>query len=220
MDKSYLIYFAGDLFDQKHITGNALLGQMIEKVSKGKYKCHLPQNKETIKDRGTPIRDKDIENLMKCDCAIFNFDGTDLDSGTVVEFCYAKMVDIPSIQLRTDFRQCGDQNDGGDPWNLMCSGYPRTKSLLLNALGIWQESRAKYPNLSEQLEYYHKSIAIKIIEQLDDVIAIKPLFNGSVDQANSAYNWAVKTVGGKLNEYLTESCISELIQSKHAKGLI
>ncbi|MCF7899189.1 hypothetical protein K9L05_00900 [Candidatus Babeliales bacterium] len=42
----YNIYFAGDLFDQKHITGNFLLAKQIEKIPNYKYKCMLPQDWE------------------------------------------------------------------------------------------------------------------------------------------------------------------------------
>lgn len=40
----YKVYFAGDLFDQKHITGNYVLAEYIEKLSHNVYKCILPQD--------------------------------------------------------------------------------------------------------------------------------------------------------------------------------
>ena len=46
----------------------------------------------------------DFELLYNCDCLIANLDGPDPDSGTVVEFCFAKMLDMPAVLLRTDFR--------------------------------------------------------------------------------------------------------------------
>ena len=42
--------------------------------------------------------------LMRSDVAMFAFDGIELDSGTVVEFMAAKMLDIPSVVYRSDFR--------------------------------------------------------------------------------------------------------------------
>ena len=84
------------------------------------------------------IRDKDIVTLIGCDLALFNFDGPELDSGTVAEFMFAKFADIPSLLLRTDFRRGGDQ--GEDPWNLMMSFYPRTRTLCLNSLEIYKEA--------------------------------------------------------------------------------
>lgn len=53
------------------------------------------------------IRNRDIKAVMEADLVFFNFDGTDLDSGTVVEFMIAKMLDIPAVLLRTDCRNGG-----------------------------------------------------------------------------------------------------------------
>ena len=59
-----------------------------------------------------------------------------LDSGTVVEFVYAKLLDIPAVILRTDFRGGGDQDTDGDAWNLMVSFYPRTRNVTLERDGV------------------------------------------------------------------------------------
>ena len=112
------VYYAGDLFDHKHITGNHLLAQAIETVSNGRYQCMLPQNWEgAAHSTGTAIRNKDIAAVIRADFVLFNFDGTDLDSGTVVEFMIAKMIDVPVVLLRTDCRVGG--YFFGDDWNLM-----------------------------------------------------------------------------------------------------
>ena len=88
--------------------------------------------------RAHDIHDKEIVTLSGCDLALFNFDGPELDSGTVVEFMFAKFADIPSLLLRTDFRRAGDQ--GEDPWNLMMSFYPRTRTLCLNSMEIYKNA--------------------------------------------------------------------------------
>jgi hypothetical protein len=36
---------------------------------------------------------------------LFLYNGTELDSGTVVEFMFSKFADIPSVIVRTDFRK-------------------------------------------------------------------------------------------------------------------
>ncbi|MEZ4657679.1 MAG: hypothetical protein R2911_08915 [Caldilineaceae bacterium] len=46
MTTPYTIYFAGDLFDHKHLIGNAILASYIESCSNGQYKCIVPQNLE------------------------------------------------------------------------------------------------------------------------------------------------------------------------------
>ena len=93
------IYFAGDLFDAKDLGGNLMLAMAIEKKSAGRYQIMLPQNgeSEVVNRTSQTIRDADFELLYNCDIIIANFDGHDLDSGTVVEFCFAKMVDMPAL---------------------------------------------------------------------------------------------------------------------------
>ena len=115
------IYHAGDLFDFKHLSGNRLLSDAVQKVSHGFYQTILPQDTEGNQLRNTSIRNGDLELVMSCHLALFNFDGTDLDSGTVVEFMITKMLDIPCVLLRTDFRNAGDQTVSSDPWNLQRS---------------------------------------------------------------------------------------------------
>ena len=167
MSTKYTIYFAGELFDHKHLVGNALLAAHIERLSDGRYRCILPQDLEQTDSRAVDIRNQDLIGVASCDLALFNFDGTELDSGTVVEFMYAKMLDIPAVILRTDFRGGGDQDTDGDAWNLMASFYPRTRNLTLDAMAWYQEARRESDTAEDAGERYHDRIASAIIEQLD-----------------------------------------------------
>src|SRR5215469_2754066 len=112
----FSVYFAGELFSGKHLLGNAALAEAISQVSNLQFICVLPQTFEPRNLNAKGIRDKD---LVDCDLAIFNFDGGEVDSGTVVEYLFAKFADISSLLLRTDFRRPGDAGD--DPWNLVMS---------------------------------------------------------------------------------------------------
>ncbi|HEY0945130.1 MAG TPA: nucleoside 2-deoxyribosyltransferase, partial [Opitutaceae bacterium] len=133
--QSYTVYFASELFSLKHLVGNAYLAEAIYEKSHGRFCCRLPQDFELRGRHPHVIRDQDIRALLACDLALFNFDGTELDSGTVVEFMLAKFADIPSVILRTDLRSAGDQaSRRRDPWNLMASFYPRTVSLRAESL--------------------------------------------------------------------------------------
>lgn len=158
------IYFAGGLFDHKELAGNALLAHAIDELSEGRYKCILPQNFELRGKHPKEIRNKDIDTLLACDAAIFNYDGTELDSGTVVEYMFAKFADIPAVLLRTDFRCGGDCADNADcpPWNLMSAFYPRTNTLLLNAGEIYARNGRDYGAATRE-------IAAKVIAELDSV---------------------------------------------------
>lgn len=108
--------------------------------------------------RDTEIRDADISALLSCDLALFNYDGCELDSGTVVEFMFAKFADIPSVLLRTDFRAGGDS--GENPWNLMTSYYPRTETLVLDAAKIYASCDRDYRKAATE-------IAGKVVEKLE-----------------------------------------------------
>jgi nucleoside 2-deoxyribosyltransferase len=110
---SRAVYFAGELFSAKHLVGNAYLAEAIPAASHGRYLCRLPQDFELRGHHPQLIRDKDIRSLLECDLALFNFDGPELDSGTVVEFMFAKFADIPCVILRSDFRAAGDQGFDG-----------------------------------------------------------------------------------------------------------
>jgi len=136
------VYFAGELFSAKHLVGNAYLAEAIHAASHGRYLCRLPQDFELRGHHPQLIRDKDIRSLLECDLALFNFDGPELDSGTVVEFMFAKFADIPCVILRSDFRAAGDQGPGNDPWNLMASFYPRSISVPVNALALYKKAHA------------------------------------------------------------------------------
>ena len=103
------VYFAGELFSLKHLLGNALLASELARVSNERYQSILPQDLEQRGTTAESIRNQDIKALIECDVALFNFDGTEVDSGTVVEYMFAKFCDIPSVIVRTDFRSSGDQ---------------------------------------------------------------------------------------------------------------
>jgi len=185
----YRIYFAGDLFDQKHLTGNFFLGKKIEELSKGFYQCALPQDweKEGF-DGPIEIRDWHIGDIMRSDLILLNFDGPDLDSGTVVEFMIAKMLDIPAVLLRTDIRSgvCMFDPD----WNLMVEGYPRTEAVKVSSLQLYNEVG---------LEEMHKKIALSIISAFDKVREQEPVLK-SPEEIECAYKHVSKMCGIELEK--------------------
>lgn len=214
------IYFAGDLFDAKDLGGNLMLAMAIEKKSAGRYQIMLPQNgeSEVVNRTSQTIRDADFELLYNCDIIIANFDGHDLDSGTVVEFCFAKMVDMPALLLRTDFRNSGDSTlPDGEPWNLMCSHYPRTKVLHINGMFRYHECRSLCSDKQELLTQFYDSIAEDVVSALDEVIKEKSWLKK--EQLLTQYEMAIKSVGGSLNSLITERKLKEIIQKKRDCGL-
>ncbi len=218
----HTIYFAGDLFDHKDLTGNALLASYINQVSEGRYRCVLPQDLEQTSARSADIRNQDLVTLLECDLAIFNFDGVELDSGTVVEFMYAKMLDIPCVIIRSDFRRSGDQESGtdktGDDWNLMASFYPRSRKLQFNAMEWYQREVARGGPLDHITSRLYTGIAAAMIEALDQVKAEPSVLTGDNHNIARIYNWALKFPGGGLSD--TPIDVAEIIQRKIAKGIM
>ena len=207
MDKSTIaIYWAGTLFNHKELIGNLMLAKAVESMSDGRYAVRLPQDVQTPPTAtAIDIRNADLKELIQCDAIVANFDGAELDSGTVVEFCIAKALDMPTVLLRTDFRNVGDAD--GIPWNLMCAGWPRTEILWINSL-------ADYHN--HTIEDFHNNLARRIIQSLDKAFAMKPWL--STDDAAAHFRCTVQSIGGDLSEMLTDETIAVIVERKHRNG--
>jgi hypothetical protein len=220
MKDKFTVYFAGSLFNHKELIGNALLAEYIEKCSGNKYRCCLPQNVEQHQTTAVDIRNKDILKLIECDLGLFNFDGTELDAGVVVEFMLAKFLDIPAVILRSDFRTCGEKEIGGEDWNFMCSFYPRTRVVKFNAIISYQEAVEKSQTLDEAIESYYSQIAPLIVENLDSVRTENPLLKGDQKKLATLYEWALAFPGGGIDKLLSNSSfVEQTLASKIKKGL-
>ena len=232
---TYTVYFAGDLFDHKHLAGNAILAGAIDRRSGGRYACVVPQDLEQATERMVDIRNQDLMQVMACDLGLFNFDGTDLDSGTVVEFMMAKMLDIPSVLLRSDFRASGDQEREGDDWNLMCSYYPRSRKVQFNAMAWYQEARrgggagdggaedggagdgAPETDWSDRL---YNRIADAVIAALDAVRSEPSTFGDDETRIRTVYEWAARFPGSGFNAVCGPGFVEKAIEDKRRKGLL
>ncbi len=232
--KSYTVYFASELFSLKHLIGNAYLAEAIYEKSHGKYLCVLPQNIEQRRTTARAIRDHDLRTLLECDIGLFNYDGTELDSGTVVEFMFAKFADIPSVIVRSDFRNGGDQ--AGDPWNLMTSFYPRTANVVLNSIGLYKaatqrrlHARRRRTKLDDvvRLAGQHSTadaqamceqIAAACVRALDKAIATDPVMPRYVRE--EVYQWLALMPGikGKQKELRRE--MERILEKKVERDLL
>lgn len=224
MITQYTIYYAGALFDHKHLSGNRLLAARIEEASGGVYRCVLPQELEQTGARAVDIRNQDLKAVMDCDLALFSFDGADLDPGQVLEYTYAKMLDIPSVLMRTDFRHGGDQEKGGDPWNLMASFFPRTRIMHIDGMRWYKEAFAEGGAADEIVARYHRRIAADVVALLDAVRAEPPVLTGSAPVAPDAlYEWALQFPGGGLADCLGVSPADyarQALERKSERGLL
>lgn len=227
--KSLTVYFASELFSLKHLIGNAYLAEAIYEKSHGRYLCVLPQNLEQRATTAQTIRDQDLRTLLECDLGLFNYDGTELDAGTVVEFMFAKFADIPSVILRSDFRHGGDQR--GDPWNLMTSFYPRTANVIVDSLGLYKETIKRRSRVPEdevvRLAGQHSSadaqltcekIAEACVRALDRVLAIEPVLPKHLRE--EVYNWLALMPGFRGEEKELRKLFERILEHKVERTLL
>lgn len=204
------IYFAGGLFDHKELAGNMLLAKKIEQLSAGRYQVMLPQDFESAQTDATSVRNNDYKLLMACDLIVANFDGVELDSGTVAEFCCAKMLDLPAVLFRTDFRNGVERPGAVVPWNLMISAYPRTVNLIINGMD-------ELVRHDRDLEKYHSSIAERIIAAMDEVVAMQSLL--PKEDLLSHYKRTLQLLGGGMSGLFTDEELQTLIAEKVQNGI-
>jgi nucleoside 2-deoxyribosyltransferase len=217
MTQPLTIYFAGELFSLKHLTGNALLADAIQRISQNRFSCVVPQDLEQRETTPLAIRNQDLRQVVSCDVGLFNFDGPELDSGTVVEFLVAKMLDIPSVIVRSDFRSAGDAQ--ALPWNLMLIDYPRTKVLVLDGMAHYQRKlRQEGSSRVQAAQEATNDLARDIISAFEEVIATPAVLSPELRPA--MYEWVRHFAGGSFATLLTESSLQQILQSKIARGLL
>ncbi len=227
---AYTFYFGGELFSGKHLLGNAVLAESIHMRSGGRYQAVLPQNLEQRDTTPHAIRDQDLRALLACDLGLFNYDGPELDSGTVVEFMFAKFADVPSVLLRTDFRSGGDQSGLGEPWNLMTSYFPRTATVVIDAMALYQEGLAAAPvtgpDPAPSLENNRSGgagaamiarTADAVIAAFDQVLQLPAVL--PAEMRATVYHWLAlmpgfRAVEGQVAEF------QELCAAKQGRGLL
>jgi nucleoside 2-deoxyribosyltransferase len=218
MSQKYSIYFAGDLFNHKDLIGNLLLSEAIEKNSAGRFECVVPQHLEQSTNRSIDIRNNDLSEIVKADLILLNFDGTELDSGTVIEFLFAKALDIPAVILRSDFRSAGDQ-ERGDPWNLMCSGYPRTRTIKLNSMTWYQEAWGKGGGTSAILERFYDKLS-KLINSEFDLVLKEASVVDNKQTLQNVYHWALRFPGNGFSDLFSEDELNTLPEAIQQKGSV
>ncbi len=226
--RTYSVYLGGELFSLKHLIGNGWLAEAIYEKSHGKYRCLLPQDLIPTGRTARSIRDQDIRALVGCDLALFNYDGPDLDSGTVVEFMFAKFADIPSVLLRSDIRNAGDFRN--EPWNLMSSYFPRTATVLIPSLFDYRTAltrRRRAPDDATRLAGQQSSAAAQVVcEQIaaqcvrafDRLLATEPAMPKHLRE--EAYHWLALLPGLRGKEKALRKEFEHYLEQKVEKDLL
>jgi nucleoside 2-deoxyribosyltransferase len=225
--RSYTVYFGGELFSLKHLIGNAWLAEAIYEKSHGRYRCLLPQDLLPPGRTGRGIRDQNFRGLLACDLALFNYDGTDLDSGTVVEFMFAKFADIPSVLLRSDIRNGGDFKH--EPWNLMSSYFPRTLNVLVPSLHAYRGAmkRRRRPDDLIRLAGQHDSadaqlaceqVAAQCVRALNRLVDTEPAMPKHLRE--EVYQWLALMPGLRGKEKALRKEFERHLEQKVEKDLL
>src|SRR5258708_39283723 len=126
----------------------------------------------------------------------------------------AKFADIPSLLLRTDFRKGGDQ--GEHPWNLMMNYYPRTRTCLLDSIGLYQEGLAKGDDYHEASSRMLENIAHRVVEELRLLVQAPPSLPAPL--TGPVYDWLGMFPQFELPN--SPSKIRMALKNKKSKGLI
>jgi nucleoside 2-deoxyribosyltransferase len=235
VENTYTVYSAGGLFTQDELTTNILLKEAIWRLSEGKFQLFLPQSKELqVLDRSdvqSYIRNSDLLEVIKADILLVRFDGTELDSGTVVEFVMAKVLGKPTVILRSDFRRLSGTGLS-EPYNLMVKNWPRSIEIHLDAYMLWAgifgdehqaaEGEAPFQNtMSAELSTVEKSvdeIAGKVIAGMEAVIKMDSPYPPAYQEL--VYQAARFTPGSGFDQMLTADELEEIIQRLRRNGTL
>jgi len=227
--RSYTVYLGGELFSLKHLIGNAWLGEAIYEKSHGKFRCLLPQDFVHLRGRSSySIRDCNLRALAACDLGLFHFDGTELDSGTVVEFMFAKFADMPAVLVRTDIRNAGDYRD--EPWNLMASHFPRTSSVMVPSLFDYRSTlHRRYRRMDDamRLAGQHSSaaaqpvcerVAAQIIRAFERLLQSEPVLPKHLRE--ETYQWLALLPALQGNKKELRKEFEGYLERKVERGLL
>jgi hypothetical protein len=134
---------------------------------------------------------------------------------------YAKTLDIPAVILRTDFRQGGDQEPEGNPWNIMVSFYPRTFALHLDAMQRYTDALSEGGSAQEVSARIQQRIATEVVGLLDTVREETPVLQGGKAAAQGIYSWALQLAGGSLADLASDArIVRRVVERKIEMGLL
>lgn len=231
----FCIYSAGGLFTYRELAMNVTLKESIWKRSSGKYRLVLPQSEQPKEyehpDVSVRIRNTDLWHVMRTDLLLAQFDGLELDAGTVAEFMMAKFLGKPTVILRSDSRRMS--NDSYDePYNLMVKNYPRTEVIHIDSLFDYLDrwGREKYQvrtreSFESLLELEKRSIdegieslTEQIMTAFDKVLQIPSPY--PPDFRKMIYRAARLMPGSGFDELVTEQGLEQLIENLEAHGTL
>lgn len=234
-DQVLTIYTAGGMFTYRELAMNLYLKEAIWRQSFGKFQLVLPQSEQPEEfehvDVSIRIRNTDLWHVMRTDLLLAQFDGLELDAGTVAEFMMAKFLGKPTVILRSDSRRMS--NDSFDePYNLMVKNYPRTKVVhidsLFDYLDRWEKEKGQINSVESfesLLELEKRSIeegieflAQQILAAFDEVLQIPSPY--PPEYRKMIYRAARLMPGNGFDELVTEQTLELLLGDLEMHGTL
>ncbi len=231
----YSIYTAGGMFTYRELAMNLTLKEAIWRQSSGRFQLVLPQSEQPDEfghpDVSIRIRNTDLWHVMRTDLLLAQFDGLELDAGTVAEFMMAKFLGKPTVILRSNSRRMS--NDSFDePYNLMVKNYPRTKVVHINSLfdylDRWEKDKGRINSaegFESLLELEKRSIeegieflSQEILAAFDEVLQIPSPY--PPDYRKMIYRAARLMPGSGFDELVTEEGLEMLIANLELHGTL
>ncbi len=226
LDKDFY-YHAGGLFRNDELMGNVYLAGALQQLSGGRITPDLPQMKEANTDpelRSVElIRAKDLHGILLDDMALFMFEGTDLDDGMLVELGLAKALGMPSVVVRTDFRDAGDAGIGHD-WNLMCDDWPAHRIVSRVSMDDFAKAveNAEAPTDVSVRNSMYEALGKEVVAAFEELRGLPPVLSGTREQLDFYFRQLLKTYDGSghLLKLIDDELLAQVIERKAAKGLI
>ena len=227
------IYAAGGLFTYRELAMNLAMKEAIWQQSAGKYQLILPQSEQPEgfenPDVSLQIRNTDLWHVMRTDLLLAQFDGLELDAGTVAEYMMAKFLGKPTVILRSDSRRM--QNAGFDePYNLMLKNYPRTVVLHIDSLSDYLDRWEGFkPGQGQGLDFGAlierekqamaqgvRDLAGKIMAAFDEALGMPSPY--PEDMKKEIYRAARLLPGSGFDQFVSEGDLEILIDRLESNG--
>jgi hypothetical protein len=101
----------------------------------------------------------------------------------------------------------------------MCSGYPRTRTVSLNAMSWYQDAWNKGGGTSAILERFYGKLAKMINAELALVLKEPSLFDNE-QMLSHVYEWALRFPGNGFTDLFSKEELTNLLISKQNKGSV
>ena len=101
----------------------------------------------------------------------------------------------------------------------MCSGYPRTRKVSLNAMAWYQEAWNKGGGTLAILKRFYGKLSKTILAEFDLVLKEQSLIDNEQMLLN-VYEWALRFPGNGFTDLISEEELRTLLHAKQNKGSV